>query len=117
AALGAARIGDQRRYLEPPQGQRVLDHRLGVGELRQELRRDERRDLDLAHPGGVFGVEPGELGLGRQDMGDALQAVAHPDFADLYAVAHLSPPAAITEENYALRRASATVRLRRRTSV
>ena len=62
---------------------------LGVGELRQQFRRHERRNLDLAHAGGVFGFEPGDLGLGRHDVGDALQPVTHPDFADLNTLGHL----------------------------
>ncbi len=62
--------------------------RLGVGELRQELRRDKRADLDLAHPGAVLGIEPGDLLLGRHDFGDALQSVAEPHFADMGAFAH-----------------------------
>ena len=41
AALGAARVGDQRRHGEPRQGQRMPHHRLGIGQLRQQLRRHE----------------------------------------------------------------------------
>jgi hypothetical protein len=70
----------------------VTHHRLGVGQLRQELWRDERRHLDFAHPGGVFRVEPGELGLGRHDSGDALQPVAHAHFANRNLVAHRRLP-------------------------
>ncbi len=66
--------------------------RLGIGELRQELRRDKRADLDLAHPGGVLGIEPGDLLLGRQDLGDALQSVAEPHFADMGNVRSFFPP-------------------------
>ena len=88
AALGALEVGDQRRDGEPGQRQRMAHHRLGIGELRQELGRDKRADLDLAHPGGVFGIEPGDLLLGRHDLGDALQSVAEPDFADMGTFAH-----------------------------
>ena len=62
--------------------------RLCVGELRQQLGRDKRADLDIAHPGGVLGIEPGELLLGRHDLGDALQSVAEPHFADMGTFAH-----------------------------
>ncbi len=104
AAFGAARIRDQRRHGQTRQRQRVLHDRLGVGELRQQLRRHKRGDLDLAHPGGVFGVEPGQLRLGRHDLGDALQAVAHPDFADCNPVfhslgAHKMPPASHSDRS------------------
>src|SRR5208282_5224623 len=59
------------------------------------LGRDKRADFDLTHAGGVLGVEPGELLFGRQDLGDALQAVAEPDFADMGTLAHSLLPAGI----------------------
>src|SRR5207237_5383319 len=70
-------------------------NRLGIGELRQKLRRYERADLDLAHPRGVLGVEPGDLLFGRQDLGDALQAVAEPNLADMGMLAHSLLPSGI----------------------
>ena len=90
APLGALQIGDQRRDGEPGQRQCMAHHRFGIGELRQELRRDERADLDLAHAGGEFGVQPGDLLLGRHDFGEALEAVAQPDLADIGTLAHSS---------------------------
>ncbi len=66
----------------------MAHHRLGIGELRQQFGRDERADLDLAHPGGVLGVDPGDLLLGRHDLGDALQPVAQAHFADKGTFAH-----------------------------
>ena len=64
---------------------------LGVGELRQEFGRDKRTDFDLAHAGGVFGVEPGDFLFRRQDLGNALQAVAEPDFANMGTLCHFLP--------------------------
>ena len=69
---------------------------LGIGELRQQLGRDERADLDLPHTGGVLGLEPGDLLLGRQDLGDALQAVAEPDFAHMGLLGHSFLPKGIS---------------------
>src|SRR5215469_12590711 len=60
----------------------------GVGELRQELGRDERADLDLTHAGGVLSLEPCNLLFGRHDLGEALESVAEPDFADIGTLAH-----------------------------
>ncbi len=88
AALGASEVRDQRRHSEPGKRQRVAHDGLGVGELREELGRDERADLDLTHAGGVLGIEPGDLLFSRQDLGDALQAIAEPDFADMGMLAH-----------------------------
>ena len=88
AAFGALEVRDQRRHRQPRQSQRMAHDRLGVGELRQQLWRDKRADLDLAHPGGMLGVEPGDLLLGRHDFGEALQPVAHADFADKGGFAH-----------------------------
>jgi len=62
--------------------------RLGIGELWQELGRDKGADLDLAHTRGMLGVEPGYLLLGRHNLGEALQPVAEPDFADIGTLAH-----------------------------
>ena len=104
APLGAARIRDQRRHGQTRQGQRVPHDFFGVGQLRQQLRRHERADLDIAHPGRVFGIEPRQFRLGRHDLGDALQAVAHPDLADRHAVvhslgAHTMPPASHSDRS------------------
>jgi hypothetical protein len=56
----------------------------GVGHLRQQLRRNERSDLDLAQTGRVQSVDPGELGCSRHRPRNALQAVARADFTDQY---------------------------------
>jgi hypothetical protein len=89
AALGASEVRDQRRYGEPGHGERVAHHGFGIGELREQLGRDERAHFDLAQAGGVRRLEPGDLLCGRQDLGDALQTVAEPDFADMGMLGHL----------------------------
>ena len=76
------RFGTRTETTRSGQGLRVRDQLGGVGELRQELRRNERADLDLALAGGVRGANPGLLALGRQHGADALQPVAQADFAD-----------------------------------
>ena len=53
-----------------------------VGQLRQQARRHEGADFDLALAGGVGGANPFELGGRRDDPGDALQAVAQAHLAD-----------------------------------
>ncbi len=98
AALGTFEVRDQRRHGEPRQSQRVTHDRFGVGELRQQFWRDKRGDLDLAHPGGVLGVEPGQLLLGRHDLGEALQAVAHADLADKGTFAHFLLPMMLSQK-------------------
>src|ERR1700731_2837188 len=51
AAFSPLQVRDQRRDGEPRQRQRMTHDRLGIGELRQELRRDKRADLALPPPG------------------------------------------------------------------
>ena len=92
AALRPAKVRNQGRHGKAGQAQRVAHHRFDVGELRQQFGRDEGAYLDFAHPGGIFGVEPGDLVLGRQDLGEALQPVAQADFADKGRFAHLHLP-------------------------
>jgi hypothetical protein len=53
-----------------------------VGQLRQQLRGNERPNLNLALTGGVGGVDPGEFLRSWQDGLNALQAVTQADFAD-----------------------------------
>src|SRR5215469_328200 len=66
----------------------MLYDRFGVGELRQQLRRNKGTDLDLADTGGMLSLEPSDLLFGRHDVGDALEPVAEPDFADKGMLAH-----------------------------
>ena len=75
-------VGHQHRDEQARQRLRVGHQLGGVGELRQQARRHERADLDLALAGGVGVADPLDLALGRQDRRDALQAVAQADFAD-----------------------------------
>jgi len=88
ATFGALQVRHQRRHREPRHRERALRHLLGVGELRQQLRRHERAHLDIAHAGRDFGLDPGELQICRHDRLDVLDAVAQPDFADLDEFGH-----------------------------
>ena len=81
-ALGPPEVGHQHRDHQVRQGLRESHQLGGVGELRQEMRRDERADLDLALAGFPGAADPLDLALGRQHRLDALQAVAEADFAD-----------------------------------
>ena len=53
-----------------------------IDQLNQQPRRDERADPDFAQPCGVCAVQPLDLGVCRNDPGNALQAVAQADFAN-----------------------------------
>ena len=78
----ALQVRHQHRDQEVRQRLRKGDQLRRVGQLRQQARRHERADLDLALAGGVGLADPLELASGREDGGDALQAVAQADLAD-----------------------------------
>ena len=80
--LGSFQVRHQDRDHEAGQGASRGDELGGVGQLRQEARRHERADLDLAQPGGMGAAQPFELQLRGQDAGDALQSIAQPDLAN-----------------------------------
>src|SRR5947208_14208003 len=65
---------------------------LGIGEHGQELRGHEGGDLDLPHAGRELGRAPRILLLRRENRGEALQSVAHPDFAQRYCLGHVVSP-------------------------
>ena len=81
-ALRALEIRHQHGSEESRQCLRIRQHLRGVGQLRQQPRRHERADFDLALSRGVGIAHPFELARSRQDGGDALQAVAQADFAN-----------------------------------
>src|SRR5262249_4191100 len=92
AAFRALQVRHQRRHREARNLQRRLGHFLGVGELRQQLRRHERAHLDVAHTRGVLGLDPRNLQVGRHNRLDALNAVTKADFADLEVFGHRGSP-------------------------
>ena len=92
AALRALQVRHQRRDGEAGNRERALRDLLGVGELRQQLRRHERADLDLPHAGRVLGLDPGELLVGRHHGLDVLQPVAQADLVDFDALGHGCSP-------------------------
>ena len=81
AACAPFRLGTSTEVTRPGSVFADGDQLGGVGQLRQQPRRHERADLDLAQARGVGAAQPFELLLGGQGAGDALQAVAQPDFA------------------------------------
>ena len=76
------RLGTSTDTNRPGSVLRERDELGRVGELRQQARRHERADLDLALAGVVGVADPLELLRRGQHAGDALQAVAQADFAD-----------------------------------
>jgi hypothetical protein len=80
--FGAAQVGHQHRDVQPRQGFRKGHQLGGVGQLRQQARRHEGADLDLAQACRVGGANPFHLLRGGQRAGDALQAVAQADLAN-----------------------------------
>jgi hypothetical protein len=78
--LRSLEVGDECRDSKVRNGQRRSDHLPGIGKLRQELRRNEGTDLDLAHPGGGFRPDPVELGAGVHWSRNVLQPVAQTHF-------------------------------------
>ena len=89
AALGALAVRDQRGDGQAVDRKRARRDFGCVSELRYHLRRHERADLDLAHPGTGFGREPFELGGGRHERRNVLDAVAQSDFAHAHVNARL----------------------------
>jgi hypothetical protein len=80
--LRALQVWHQHRGEQPRKALCIVEHFGRIGELRHQLRRDERADLDLALPGAVGAPQPFTLAFGRDDGGDALQPVAQAHFAD-----------------------------------
>ena len=79
---GAARVGDQGRPVHAAPAGQLRGDLVGVGERGHGLRGDEGRRLDPADAGGDERLEHLQLGVQR-DRGLQLQAVAHPDLADV----------------------------------
>jgi hypothetical protein len=81
-AFRALQVGHQHRGEQARQRLGKGQQFGGVGQLRQQVRRHEGADLDLALAGRVRVADPFELAGGGQHTGDALQAVAQPHFAN-----------------------------------
>ena len=75
-------IGHQHRYAKSGQRLGERDQVIGVGQLRQQARRNERADLDLALAGRVCVADPFDFLRGRQHARNALQPVAQADFTN-----------------------------------
>jgi hypothetical protein len=80
-AFGALQVGHQHRDRQPGQLERAGDDLGGIGQLRHQLGRHERADLDLAQPGTIGAVQPLQLVGGGQRARQDLQAVAQTDLA------------------------------------
>ena len=88
SGLRAVTVRYERRYCETRDRQRVRDDLGSIGELRQQVRRHEAADFDLAQATGRQRRDPRLLRGRRHDRLDALQAVARPHFADENVAAH-----------------------------
>ncbi|SQA88742.1 Uncharacterised protein [Burkholderia gladioli] len=84
--LRAAQVGREHGHVQARDRQRMRDHLLDISHLRQKARRYEGAHLDLLEAGRGQCGNPAQLGLGRHDALDALQAVARADLADQHAV-------------------------------
>jgi hypothetical protein len=81
-AFGALQVGHEHRGEQPRQRLGEGEQFGRVGQLRQQVRRHEGADLDLALAGRVRVADPFELAGRGQHPRDALQAVAQAHFAD-----------------------------------
>ena len=97
--LRALQVGRQRHHGQAGQQPGAADDFGGVRHLRDQRRRHEAADLDLAQAGGGDGGDPARLGGGRHDGLGHLQPVARADLADRHRLAHrrlrLSPAASV----------------------
>lgn len=78
--LSAAQVRRQHSDRKVRERQGMGHHFSGIGHLRQQLRRNERRDLHVPHTRLVGRVDPFSLRYGGHDAAKALQPVAHTDF-------------------------------------
>ena len=82
-ALETALVGDEHAARDAVGHVDRGEHLLGVGELRDDVRAHEARDLDAAHAGAREPVDERDLVGGRDRLGLALEAVARADLADV----------------------------------
>ncbi len=92
-ALGAARVRHQRDVGHVGIAADSRHHFRGVAELRNRLRRDERRRLDLGHTGLRKAVDDLDLALGGNPVRLDLESVACNDVVNEDALAHIVPAA------------------------
>jgi hypothetical protein len=81
-AMGASRVRDQRGEVNPRPLMQLRRDRVGIGKRGNGTRRDERCDLDATNSGRNDRLEHSQLVSQRQRSLE-LEAVAHPDFADV----------------------------------